>query len=72
MKINDIESFLDSWKEGVIKIGQIYIDNGDYEEAAKEFLFLHYAFDTEQVLFKPTFTKEVVSILSFKTISIDF
>ncbi len=60
MKTSDIESFLDSWKEGVIKIGQIYIDNGDYEEAAKEFLSLHYAFDTEEVLFKPTFTKEVV------------
>ena len=42
MKISDIESFLDSRIEGVIKIGQIYIVNGDHEEAAKEFLALHY------------------------------
>ena len=47
MKISDIESFLDSWKEGVIKIGQIYVDNGDYEEAAKEFLS-YIMFDTEK------------------------
>ena len=56
-KIND---FLNSWKDGIIRIGKVYLENGDYKESAEKFVETHYAFDSESVLFKPTFTKEVI------------
>ena len=56
-KIND---FLNSWIDGIIRIGKVYLENGDYKESAEKFVETHYAFDSESVLFKPTFTKEVI------------
>ena len=56
-KIND---FLNSWIDGIIRIGKAYLENGDYKESAEKFVETHYAFDSESVLFKPTFTKEVI------------
>ena len=55
-----VKTFLHSWREGVIGIGKVFTANGDYQSSAEEFLSKHYAFDTEEVLFKPTFTKEVI------------
>ena len=55
-----IENFLNSWAEGVIGIGKIFLGGGNYREYAEDFLTTHYAFETERVLFKPTFTKETV------------
>ena len=60
MSSNQIEHFLNSWKDGVIEIGRIYLEGGDYEKSAELFVSTHYAFDSEEVLFKPTFTKEVI------------
>ena len=60
MDLNQIEEFLSSWVEGVINIGKIHSDDGDYVERAKDFLSSHYAFEETKVLFKPTFTKEMV------------
>ena len=54
-----IMDFLASWTEGVIKIGQEFLSDRDYVNCAKDFLSQHYAFDETEVLFKPTFTKEV-------------
>ena len=58
--MEEVKSFLNSWKEGVIEIGRVFLDGGDYHSCAVGFLSKHYAFDTDEVLFKPTFTKEVV------------
>ena len=55
-----IENFLNSWKDGVMEIGRIHLEGGDYEKSAELFLSTHYAFDSEEVLFKPTFTKEFI------------
>lgn len=52
--------FLNSWAKGVIQIGNDFVAEKDYMETALDFLSTHYAFDEEPVLFKPTFTKEVV------------
>ncbi len=60
MSSNQIEDFLNSWKDGVIKIGRIHLEGGDYEKSAENFLSTHYAFDNEEVLFKPTFSEEVI------------
>ena len=60
MVSDNIKQFLNSWKNGVIEIGKVFVDGGDYKKCAEKFLSTHYAFDTEEVLFKPTFTKEVI------------
>ena len=60
MTDQQIKLFLNSWAKGVIKIGNDFVAGKDYKETALDFLSSHYAFDDEPVLFKPTFTKEVV------------
>ena len=60
MELEKINEFLFSWSKGVIDIGKIYREGGDYKKSAKLFLDTHYAFEETDVLFKPTFTKEVV------------
>ena len=56
----EVENFLNSWKDGVIDIGIAYQEGIDYREKARAFIETHYAFDMGDVLFKPTFTNDVV------------
>ena len=58
MASDKIKQFLNSWKDGVIEIGKVFLEDGDSVKRAEDFLSAHYAFDTEEVLFKPTFTKQ--------------
>ena len=60
MSSNQLDNFLNSWKDGVIEIGRIYLEGGDYKKCAEKFISTHYAFDSEEVLFKPTYTKEII------------
>ena len=60
MKESKIEEFLNSWTRGVIEIGKAYSKKEDFEKEALKFLYKHYAFKTQQILFKPTFTKEKI------------
>ncbi len=60
MEIKHIKEFLISWKEGVIEIGKVYLDDGEYELEANNFIEKHYAFKETDILFKPTFTKEMI------------
>ena len=60
MSSNQIGNFLNSWTDGVIEIGRVYVEGGDYEKCAEKFISSHYAFDNEETMFKPTFTKEVI------------
>ena len=57
---NDIKNFLGSWAEGIIAIGSSYTEGDDYREKAISFLKKHYAFAHDKVLFKPTFTNEIL------------
>ena len=57
---DEVLSFLDSWKSGVVNIGQTYTENNDFVSVAKDFISKHYNFTEGEVLFKPTFTKEVI------------
>ncbi|MEC7860496.1 MAG: phosphoribosyl-AMP cyclohydrolase [Pseudomonadota bacterium] len=61
-KINptDIEDFLQSWKAGLIDIGSTYREDRNYREKAEKFIKRHYAFEDGGVLFKPTYTSEVI------------
>lgn len=60
MEIKQIEEFLISWRDGVIEIGKVYLYDGEYRLAANKFIEKHYAFNEEDILFKPTFTKETI------------
>ena len=67
MTINetDVKLFVDSWKQGVLDIKNVYENKGDYQEQASKFLKTHYLFETESVLFKPTLTREEIFRNSF-------
>ena len=67
MAINktDVKLFVDSWKQGVLDIKNVYENKGDYQEQASIFLETHYLFETESVLFKPTLTHEEIFRNSF-------
>ena len=67
MAINetDVKLFVDSWKQGVLDIKNVYENKGDYRKQASKFLQTHYLFETESVLFKPTLTREVIFRNSF-------
>ena len=67
MAINetDVKLFVDSWKQGVLDIKNVYDNKGDYQERASKFLETHYLFETESVLFKPTLTLEEIFRNSF-------
>ncbi len=60
MEESKIKEFLSSWTKGVIEIGQAYSNKENYEKEALKFLSKHYAFKTQQILFKPTFTKKKI------------
>ena len=60
MNNNDVIKFLNSWKDGVINIGNKFLEDSNYVDEAELFLDQHYAFNQTKVLFKPTFTKEII------------
>tara|TARA_Y100000287_G_scaffold153038_1_gene129085 strand:- start:145 stop:585 length:441 start_codon:yes stop_codon:yes gene_type:complete len=67
VKKEDIINFVSSWKNGILNIGNIYKKGGDYKKEADLFLKRHYLFDSEDVLFKPTLTSEIIFRNSFES-----
>ena len=55
-----VEGFMNSWTAGVIEIGRMHQEGGDFTLSAENFIEKHYAFSEENILFKPTFTSEKV------------
>lgn len=47
-----------AWGEGIVKIGQIYLEDGDYKAAATEHINSFYNYQDGIVLFKPTLVSE--------------
>lgn len=43
-----------AWGNGIVKIGRVYSNNGDYVKAASDHINEFYAYDLSLVLFKPT------------------
>ncbi|MEW4447403.1 phosphoribosyl-AMP cyclohydrolase [Qipengyuania sp. JC766] len=43
-----------AWGEGIVRIGQVFSEGGDYEKAAADHINEFYAYDQSLVLFKPT------------------
>lgn len=47
-----------AWGEGIVKIGKVYLEQGDYKTAATEHINNFYNYQESIVLFKPTLTSE--------------
>jgi hypothetical protein len=54
-EVTDVQK---AWGEGIVKIGIVYIDGGDYVAAATEHINEFYNYDAGSVLFKPTLAAE--------------
>ena len=52
-----------AWGEGIVKIGKVYLENGDYKSAALNHINEFYSYEQGPVLFKPT----LVSQKQFRT-----
>ena len=50
----DVEKAQTIWGQGVVDIGQVFQDGGDYTARAKEHVDSLYAYDLGDVVFKPT------------------
>ena len=69
MELEKINEFLSSWSKGVIEIGKIHREGGDYRNSAKLFLDTHYAF-TKEVVFRNN-EKDALSYFVGRDISED-
>ncbi len=54
----EVSAVQKAWGEGIVKIGKIYSDKGDYSAAATEHINNFYNYQEGSVLFKPTLTSE--------------
>ena len=55
-----------AWGNGIVKIGQVFTDKGDYKAAAEEHIHEFYNYREGSVLFKPTLTSEKQFRLDFE------
>lgn len=53
-----ITSIQDAWGEGIVNIGKVHTDEGDYRAAATDHINTFYAYAEGEVLFKPTLAAE--------------
>ena len=52
-----------AWGEGIVRIGKVFLDDGDFRSAAEEHINAFYNYQEGTVLFKPT----LVSQKQFRT-----
>ena len=55
-----------AWGEGIIKIGKVFLDKGDYQATAEEHINEFYNYQDGTVLFKPTLTSVKQFRLNFE------
>ena len=71
IKKEEILNFQKEWGNGIVSIGNTFKNGGDYASEAKDFINKLYAYETEEVLFKPTlasdtqFRLDKISALSY-------
>jgi len=54
-----------AWGEGIVKIGKVFADGGDYSAAAEEHIHQFYNYADGSVLFKPTLVSQKQFRLDF-------
>ncbi|REK49448.1 MAG: phosphoribosyl-AMP cyclohydrolase [Planctomycetota bacterium] len=55
-----------AWGNGIVKIGKVFLDKGDYRAAAEEHINEFYNYQAGTVLFKPTLCSEKQFRLDFE------
>ena len=55
-----------AWGEGIVKIGKVFLDKGDYSAAAEEHINEFYNYEGGTVLFKPTLAAQKQFRLDFE------
>ena len=55
-----------AWGEGIIRIGKVFLEKGDYSAAAEEHINQFYNYGGGEVLFKPTLAAEKQFRLDFE------
>ena len=55
-----------AWGEGIVKIGRVYLEQGEYKTAAKEHINNFYNYQEGSVLFKPTLASEKQFRMTFE------
>ncbi|KQI67389.1 phosphoribosyl-AMP cyclohydrolase [Loktanella sp. 3ANDIMAR09] len=58
LTLEQITAAQTAWGEGIVNIGQIHTDGGDYRAAATDHINTFYAYEEGEVLFKPTLAAE--------------
>ena len=58
MQASLIEEAQNAWGNGIVHIGKVFQDGGDYSAAAKEHIEKFYNYEAGEVLFKPTLTSQ--------------
>ena len=54
----EILVFQEKWGKGIVSLSQTFNSNGDYINEAIDFIKMLYAYEHEEVLFKPTLASE--------------
>ena len=54
-EVSDVQK---AWGEGIVKIGKVYLENGDYKTVALNHINEFYSYEQGPVLFKPTLTSQ--------------
>lgn len=47
-----------NWGDGIVYIGKVFLEGGDYTKAAQDHIDTHYGYELGEVLFKPTLASE--------------
>ncbi len=55
---DEVEAAQLGWGQGIVAIGQVYAEGGDYTQAAREHIENFYAYGDSEILFKPTLAAE--------------
>lgn len=61
----EVLSAQNAWGEGIVEIGKVFLEKGDYKSRAEQHIKELYAYDQTKVLFKPTLASDVQFRITF-------
>lgn len=57
--IDEVKETQNKWGEGIVNIGKVFLDRGDYQAAALNHIMEMYDYEKGVVLFKPTLASKI-------------
>lgn len=58
LTLPEVSELKRAWGEGIVNIGAVHTNGGDYRQAAEDHILTFYAYGERPVLFKPTLASE--------------